>query len=123
MSDIWDVREREREQLAILDQQIATVSAAIDLAKRTAAIRDSAGFADFLKALDDNIAVAKDRLVSAKVSNDEMREHRGIVVGLQRVRALFFPGDNVSTLARHLERMQNDREELLKRTPKPREKP
>lgn len=122
MTDIWNIREQEREALAKVEAQIVTVSAAIELAKRTAALRDASGFADFLKALDDNIAVAKERLVTAKVTNDEMRELRGVTLGMQRVRQLFFPGDNTAALAQHLTQLQNDRVELLKRTPKPQPK-
>jgi len=121
MNDVFNVREQEREALARIDHQIDGVAAALELAKRSSAIKDAPGFADFVKALDDCISVATKRLVADKMDDASLRELRGTVVGYQRVRALLHPADSTSTLAQHLERLQNDRVELLKRTPKPRE--
>lgn len=123
MNDVFNVREQEREALSKLDHQIDSVAAALELAKRASAIKDAPGFQDFVKALDDCIATATNRLISEKMDDASLRELRGTVVGFQRVRALLHNSGSPSTLAQHLERLQNERVELLKRIPKPREKP
>lgn len=118
--DIFDVREQERQEAARIEASIAQVSAALELAKRAGDLKQSPGFNDFVKALDDVIETAMKRLVTSVVSDAELRELRGRVTAFKDVRRLLFPGDSTAALADQLRRLQDQRVELQKRTPKPR---
>lgn len=118
--DIFDVREQERQEAARIEASIAQVSAALDLAKRAGDLKQAPGFNDFVKALDDVIETAMKRLVTSVVGDAELRELRGRVTAFKDVRRLLFPGDSTTALADQLRRLQDQRVELQKRTPKPR---
>lgn len=119
-----DIRESERLQLARLEADIASQAAALEMAHKASMLSGQAGFAEFMKALDDVISVATKKLTFDKMSDQEMREQRGRVMAFSDVRRLVRPApENIQQLARQLEVLQNAHQEALKRIPKPRGTP
>ena len=120
MTDIWNLRAQEDRALLELDNGIASVSKALDMARRASALRDSSGFPDFIAALDGVIRFAEDRMISADLSDHELREARGQATAYRRVRTMLTSTDSADVLASKLEELQNRRSEVSKRIPKPR---
>lgn len=116
-----DIREQERIHLARLESDLASQAAALEMAHKASMLAGQAGFAEFLKALDDVISVATKRLTFDRLTDQELREQRGRVMAFHEVRRLVRPAPEiVQQLARQLEVLQNAHQEALKRIPKPR---
>lgn len=116
-----DIREQERVHLARLEADIASQAAALELAHKASMLSGQAGFAEFMKALDDVISVATKRLTYDRFTDAELREQRGRVMAFNEVKRLAKPApENVQQLALRLEALQNAHQEALKRIPKPR---
>lgn len=119
-----DIREQERIQLARLEADIASQAAALEMAHKASMLSGQAGFAEFMKALDDVLSVATKKLTFDRLSDQDLREQRGRVMAFHEVRRLVRPApETVQQLARQLEVLQNAHQEALKRIPKPRGTP
>lgn len=120
--NFWDIREQEREQENSLRRSIASIDAELDVVRRAASMRQSAGFSDFLKSVERLRDVATNRLISdLKLTDAGLREARSRVRSLNDVIQIV-TGNGVTELleARRAE-VQNALETTINRRPKPKQ--
>lgn len=120
-SDIfWDVRAREHEEERRLRQDIATIRSQMEVQSRVMALRQAAGFTDFLK----SVTALRDASLSKLVNDDRytdqgIREQRGRVRSLNDMLTLLTVDPVAQTLASQLKEREDLLAEALRRRPQP----
>jgi len=121
IDQFWDVRAQEaQEERSILDQ-IDSIQRAINLGRRSQALKNAAGFQDFLKAVTDLHTHALKRLAVSPFDDAALREQRGRVQALRDVLAVLERADTaVTQLAAQEQELQNQLKAVRHARPKPR---
>lgn len=121
MSDnLWDVRVREKEEEDTLRRQLAKIDSEIVTARKSSALRNSPGFADLVKSIETLRESSVNALImDTTLTNDGLREQRGIARALSRVLALMLSDKAADRLEANKQIVQNMLDEALKRRPKP----
>lgn len=120
--DFWNVAARESVEDRKLREEIATLNAQLDVARRCEALKHAPGYQDFLKSLQSLHSAYRAALIGDdRLTNDGLREMRGKVKGVESVLALLTSTTETSALAKRLQDCQNQLNETLKRRPQPKE--
>jgi len=114
----WDVKAQEREEERAIAAEIDGLQRVIALGRRTAALKQSVGFQDFQKAINDLLDYSTKKLIRNTMSNEEMREQRGKVEALQDILAILDRADEtVGLLAAREAELQNQLAAVRKARP------
>jgi hypothetical protein len=115
----WNVKAREQEEEDRLRRDILEITVQIETVSKIDALRHAPGFQDFLKAMQAQHAVARERLIGDnRLTNDGLREQRGRVKGLESVLALLTKPQISETLAQQLAERKNQLASAMQRRPK-----
>lgn len=124
MRDIWDIRSREKAEEKQFTDKLRQYDEALEVIKRSSALRSAAGFTDFVKSIENLRDSAQRRLVSEDGYTDAgLREARGRVRALNDILSLLVGTNAGDLLAARRQALQNDFDDVLKRRPKPHKEP
>lgn len=116
----WNVKAREQAEEDHYRRDILALSVQLDTIKKVEAIRHAPGFQDYLKAVQAQHALAREKLIGDdRLTNEGLREQRGRVKALESVLALLTKPQIADTLAEQLTERKNLLAEALRRRPKP----
>jgi hypothetical protein len=114
------VQARERAEEDHLRREILEITVQLDTVKRVEALRNAPGFQDFVKSVQAQHTLSREKLVGDnRLTNDGLREQRGRVKALESVLSLLTKTQIVDTLAEQLAERKNLLAEALRRRPKP----
>jgi hypothetical protein len=118
----WDVRAQEAEELRRITNAIEGNERALGLANRIMALRESSGFQDMVKAVEDLIDHNDQQMVACMASDSMLRVLQGKSQALRDILKIFGNTENtVAHLVRRQEELQNALVDAERRRPKQRQ--
>lgn len=121
VDNLWNVKAQEEAEERQLTDQIDSIQRAINLGRRSSALKNAAGFQDFVKAVTDLHTHAVRKLVVSSFDDSALREQRGKVQALRDVLAVLERADAaVEQLAAQEAELQNQLKAVRHARPKPR---